>query len=230
MSQGASGERGGRPVINRPGAPCAADGVVDFAPSRPAADGLRRGDPASIAAIYDAFGGFVHALAYRQLGPSPAVEDIVQQVFLRMLSDAPEYQGEASFRSWIRQATFFAVCRHLRGQKRRPEAPAGAALEDALDAGATACGAGAAPSDPEQQLIHRQIRERTWRLLETMRPDRRMAIVLHDFEGQTIEEGARILGCAKFAFRSRLARARREFAALAQKDEALVRLVDRSSP
>jgi RNA polymerase sigma-70 factor (ECF subfamily) len=227
MSKSASGERGGRPVTHRQGAPRDADGVVDFAPNRDAVDGVRRGDPASIAAIYDAFSGFVHALVYRQLGPSHAVEDLVQQVFLRVVREAPEYRSEAAFRSWIRQSTYFVVCRHLRGLRRHPEALGGIEVEDAIENGSTAYGANDGSADPERQLVDLQVRRRTWRLLDKMKPDKRMALVLHDFEGNTIDEGAHILGCARFAFRSRLARARREFAALAQKDETLMRLIDR---
>jgi RNA polymerase sigma-70 factor (ECF subfamily) len=186
----------------------------------------RRGDQAAFATLYEEFAGYAFAILRRQLGSSPHVEDLLQQVFVKVYRELPEFQGDKPFRAWLRRACYFVVYDHLRKAKRHE-----AISLDDDDRGIPIAEQepGEAPADPERELLKAEIRRRSLTVLRKLKPEKRVALVMHDFEGHTLDEAAEVLGCSRFTVRTRVTRARREFAALAGKDKALMQLIGRST-
>jgi RNA polymerase sigma-70 factor (ECF subfamily) len=186
----------------------------------------RAGDQAAFARLYQEFSGYAYAILRRQLGASPQVEDLLQQVFVKVYRELPAFQGDKPFRAWLRRACHFVIYDYLRQARRHEAIPLddGERQIEVADQDPTGD-----PAGPESELLKAEIRRRALLILGKLKPEKRMALVMHDFEGHTLDEAAEVLGCSRFTVRTRLTRARREFAALAGKDRALMQLIGRSA-
>jgi RNA polymerase sigma-70 factor, ECF subfamily len=179
------------------------------------------GDRVAFGALYRELSGTVYATICRQLGPSPDVEDLVQKVFLKVHRELVEFRGEKPFRAWLKCACGFIVCDHLRERSaKKREAFQRWSSEQEIVAGSSA-------ETPEHELLQSEIRRMTYQALEKMKPEKRMALVMHDFEGFTLLEIAEMMRCSKFTARTRLVRGRRDFAAVVKRNTELMQLIDR---
>src|SRR5690349_6382938 len=60
-----------------------------------------RGDAGAFRTLTQRHGGRAVALARRMLGSEAHAEDIVQDAFLRVWTNAPRWRPEAAFRTWL---------------------------------------------------------------------------------------------------------------------------------
>jgi RNA polymerase sigma-70 factor (ECF subfamily) len=180
------------------------------------------GDHIAFGALYREFAGVVYATLAKSLGHVPAVEDLVQTVFLKVYRELSEFRGEKPFRSWLKRACMFVVYDHLRSTRSR--ASESVPLDDGVE--------GRLPEDEEQNPAtdyeRAEILRLTYAALETLKPEKRIALLMHDFEGHTMGEVAEVLGCSEFTVRTRLVRARQELTASLKKNQKLKQLVSRS--
>ena len=180
------------------------------------------GDHAAFGELYREFAGVVYATLSRHLGPVPAVEDLVQTVFLKVYREFSDFRGEKPFRAWLKRACLYVVYDHLRSTKSSASESVG--LEERDE--------GREPDNlertPEAEYVKSEIARLTYAALDKLKPEKRIALVMHDFEGYTMDEVADVLRCSKFTVRTRLVRARREFTDHAKKNEALKQLIYRS--
>lgn len=137
--------------------------------------GLRRGERAALAAVFERYQRAAYNLALRMLGDGPAAEDVVQDVFLRLPAAAARFRGEAPFGAWLRRLVANACIDELR---RRQWLDRDTPAEGMVD---PATGAGLAEAQAE-----------AWALLRGLSPPARAVLVLNAVEGWTHAEiGAR---------------------------------------
>ncbi len=133
------------------------------------------------------------------LGRYRELDDLTQQVLLRVLTALPSYRFEAEFATWVTGICANVVREHLRKQRR------GGTPEEFSEA----------PSEtsvmPLSRLEARDSLGRCAAILEKMAPYHRTAFVLRVIEGHSIDEVAQIMGSAKSTARMRLFYARRAF-------------------
>ncbi|MDZ3822849.1 MAG: sigma-70 family RNA polymerase sigma factor [Pseudoxanthomonas sp.] len=151
---------------------------------------LRRGCPAALARVYDAWAGVVYALALRVLGQREAAEDLVQDLFLRLPRASGRFRGEAPFGAWLRRLAANATVDRLR--ERRRLLP----LDEARAELAGRAGDDAARVDADV-------------LLRRLSPSARLVLLLHAVEGWTHEELAVLFGQSPSWSKSLLSRALR---------------------
>lgn len=167
----------------------------------------RRGDMAAYAAIYARFGTACYNLALRVLGEPAAAEDIVQEVFLKLIGTLRGFRGDAPFGAWLKRMTANATIDALRLHQRfRDDDP------DTLFAAMPALEADA------------ESRTDAWSLLMRLPPRARAIVILHEVEGYTHKELAELFGQSESYSKSILARALKrlnESAAPAGSKEAL---------
>lgn len=177
-------------------------------PSRALIDRALAGDAGAFREIFRLHRQDVARLVYRMLGPSPDVDDVVQDVFLHVFRSLPSFRGDARFSTWLYRLTVNVTRMHLRRARSRPrfadveipEAPA----QDA-------------PDDSPEALSDRAERVRAlYRLLDALSEKKREVIVLHDFEGVPAKDIAELVGVPVLTVRTRLFYARKElYAAMA---------------
>lgn len=150
----------------------------------------RRGDMDACAAIYRRFGTACFNLALRILGDRAAAEDVVQEVFLKMMNTLPGFRGEAPFGVWLKRMTANATIDTLRaGQRFAAEDP------EALFASMAS------------RNVDADLRVDAWTLLMRLPPRARAVLVLHELEGYTHKELSDLFGQSESYSKSILARA-----------------------
>lgn len=152
-------------------------------------------------------------VVYRMLGPSPEIEDVVQEVFLHVYRSLRSFRGDARFSTWLYRLTVNVTRMHLRRKRSRPrfadvdvpEAPS----EDQI------------VLDPGEQVDQRARVAALYRLLDGISEKKREVIVLHDFEGMPAKEIADTLGIPVLTVRTRLFYARKELYGAMSSDATL---------
>ncbi|HVV98429.1 MAG TPA: sigma-70 family RNA polymerase sigma factor [Rhodanobacteraceae bacterium] len=153
----------------------------------------RRGDMDACAAIYRRFGTACFNLALRILGERAAAEDVVQEVFLKMINTLPGFRGEAPFGVWLKRMTANATIDALRASQRFAD-------EDPEALFATMA----------SRTADTDARVDAFSLLMQLPPRARAVLVLHELEGYTHKELADLFGQSESYSKSILARALRK--------------------
>jgi len=196
------------------------------APARPAApaqseeevrlvERARLGDAEAFGGLVDRYHRRVYGIVYRMCGPDDA-EDLTQEIFLKALTALRsfQFQGNASFRTWLYRIAVNASINELRRRKRRrvvegPSLDAPVSTEDgAVERDVADESAGAPAAEAERNETQRTVRE----LLGRMRPQHRLVLTLVDLEDMEYREAALLLKCPLGTLKSRVARAREAFA------------------
>lgn len=160
------------------------------------------------AAFYDRYAKAVHALVFRLMGPDPDLDDVVHDVFVRALESLPRLRDPSALRSWLFGVAVRTV--GIRFQKRTRQRWLRFMAPDEVPEMATY---------PETELGE-ALRD-VYAILTGMRPEERIALVLHRVEGLPLEEAAAACSTSLATFRRRLARGEDKFFARARLRPAL---------
>ena len=152
----------------------------------------RTGDPDACKALYDRYAARVYAVIRRVAPERSLADDWSQETWVRAFRALPRFRGESSFATWILRIAMNSAAYESRRLSRRlrDERP----LDPALCAAET-------PTEPV-------LRARLERALARLPDGMRRILVLHDVEGYTHEEIARIIGNRPSTCRSQLFKAR----------------------
>lgn len=152
----------------------------------------RRGNSSAFETIYRTYGRACYNVALRILGDAAAAEDIVQDVFLRMMATISSFRGEAPFGAWLKRMTVNSTIDVVRRNRR-------------LDGG-----------DPTEHFANlvgndasAEARVDAWSLLMRLSPRERAVVVLHEMEGYTHKELASLFEQSESYSKSILARSLR---------------------
>ena len=165
--------------------------------------GVRDGDIAKLGPLFERHHGGLFDFFCRTVVDRPAAEDLVQEVFIRILKYRRTYRDEGRFQTWM-----FHIARNVRTdyvRKRRPDQ-----LTTDVPEPATA-GAGHAAAVETAQDV-----ERLRRALLRLPDDRRELVVLARYRGLSHDEIAAVLRVDAGTVRVRLHRAIKELRALVE--------------
>ena len=84
---------------------------------------VARGDTSAFEEVIERHQALVAGTAARMLGSNSDVEDIAQQVFIRVWKSARRYVPRAKFTTWLLKITRNLVFNELRRAKRRAQVP-----------------------------------------------------------------------------------------------------------
>jgi RNA polymerase sigma-70 factor (ECF subfamily) len=174
----------------------------------------QEGSAEAFGALVDRYHTRVYGIVYRMCGANEAA-DLTQDIFVRALRALRkfQYQGEASFRTWLYRIAVNACINELRRRKRRSEIE-GPSLDEDLEAEeGTITRAVPDESQSPHVLAERTEQQKAvQRIVGMLTPKHRAAITLVDLQQLDYEEAARTLECPLGTLKSRLARAREQFA------------------
>ena len=151
---------------------------------------------ADFRALFEKHKDRVYSIALRYSGDPAAAMDIAQDTFLKLMSRADQYRGEASFESWLYRIGVNACLDHRRSNRRWQPLVDGfldlfrAPKESALD-----------------DLLKDEMRQQVQDVVARLPPEQKMVVILRYTEGLQYEEIAEVLGCSKGTVASRLNRA-----------------------
>jgi len=140
---------------------------------------------------------------WRQVGDRALAEELLQEVFLRVIKSASTYQEQAKFTTWL-----YTIARNLcvdaarRAGHRRTlslDAPQGGDPERTLGDGV------ADPSgNPSQQAMSRELRESIERAIAALPEEQREVFLMRERSGLPFKEIASIVGVPENTVKSRM--------------------------
>jgi len=172
-------------------------------------EALRRDDPVAPEHLVDRFGDRVYRLALRITRSNEDAEEAAQDALWTAARKIHTFKGESAFGSWLYRIAANAAYQKLRSRRTKA---AEVALDDvlpALDAG----GRHFEPMDDwsnrvDERALQGELREVLTEAIDTLPPDYRTALVLHDVEGLSNTDIAEALGISLPAVKSRVHRSR----------------------
>jgi RNA polymerase sigma-70 factor, ECF subfamily len=144
----------------------------------------------------------------RMLASNSDVEDIAQQVFIRVWKSAGRYTPRAKFTTWLLKITRNLVFNELRRTKRRPHVP----IQTEPDAEEIVL-KDETNSRPDASLLENELQEAIEKAITELPESQRMALILRRYEDLSYEQIAEILDLSVPAIKSILFRARTELRA-----------------
>ena len=158
---------------------------------------VRDGRLDSLATLFERHHRTLFAFFYRMTGDRPASEDMVQDVFVRILRYRLGYREQGSFRGWL-----FRIARNARHDFSAAH-PTLEPMADHMDIPVTAPG-------PAAQLEHRDAADRLRQALQLLPADKRELIILARYHGMSHDELAVLMDSEPGTIRVRLHRAMRQ--------------------
>ena len=162
------------------------------------------GDEGAFDRRVESYSGRVYALLTRFLGRHAAREDLVQEVFLRVVRARERYEPSARFTTWLYRIVFnLAVNETQRGVFRE-----GASLDAPLGLGEPRELGDPALPDPSSGLEQDDVVRAVRAAIASLPEQQRMALVLAKYEELPYVEIAAVLGSTEKAIKSLVHRAR----------------------
>lgn len=147
----------------------------------------------------------VHALVYRFLRDPSVVDDVTQEVFLRICRHAGRYEASAKFSTWLYRIVA-NLCFNV-GRSRKRHRPV--SLETMIEEEAVRRDV---PDEtqpaPDAGLDAEELQQEVARAIGELPDQQRMAILLNKYENKGYEEIAAVLETTPAAVKSLLSRAR----------------------
>ncbi|MEO0452844.1 MAG: RNA polymerase sigma factor [Verrucomicrobiota bacterium] len=168
------------------------------------------GDEAAFRVIIEKFKGRVLGTASRFAWQKHDLDDLAQEVFIRIWKGLPQYRAEAPFEHWVMRVTVRTCYDFARKQKRKR------LHEEEWD-----------PTGPDMERVCHLTQEelergeagetlRFW--LHQLAPEDRTVLILLELEQQSVDEISRHLQWSRSKVKTRAHRARNKLKALMRKE------------
>ncbi len=167
----------------------------------------RGGDSGAFSEVAARHRGRVERLCQRFFSDPEIVRDLTQESFLKAFAALKSYRQEMPFGAWLRAIVVNLCYDELRRRKRRPEELVGDFSEP--EVGWMQLVSTATPEEIVGEAEERRAaHDLAHRLLDTLKPEDRMVLVLKDSEDVGFSEIAEMLGWSEAKVRIRAFRAR----------------------
>ncbi|MBV8817536.1 MAG: sigma-70 family RNA polymerase sigma factor [Acidobacteriaceae bacterium] len=164
----------------------------------------RSGDDGAFNQIVAAYRKRIFGTVSRLIGRPEDVEDVAQEVFLRLYYSLDQLRTPEVFEPWLYRLTVNASYDYLRKQRRRNESR----MADLSEQQVVMADAAAGGRTSSEQQRRQQVREFVHSLLDAVSDEDRALLMLKEVEGLSIKELEQIYGVKENALKVRLFRAR----------------------
>ncbi|MGB7624216.1 MAG: RNA polymerase sigma factor [Terriglobia bacterium] len=157
---------------------------------------VRDGDVGKLGILFERHHGMLFSFLLRLTGDRTLSEDLVQEVFVRLLKYRHTYRGESKFTTWM-----FQIARNLRVDHFRKHRREGDLNEE------EATDFASPDPTPGEQVVQNQEARLVKDALSRLSPEKREVLLLTRFHNLKHEEIAEILGCSVPSVKARVFRA-----------------------
>jgi RNA polymerase sigma-70 factor, ECF subfamily len=173
--------------------------------------GLRANDSNAPGKLFDRYGSLVNKVLLHTLGSSADHDDLVQETFIEVLRSIGSLRDENALRAWI---TTIAI-RVARGELRRRRVRRFFLLasDDVPDV------------THEDDHVARDMLRATWKVLNSLSPDERLAFTVRYIHGDELTVVADACGCSLATVKRWLHRAEQRFVALCKQHPELAQRI-----
>jgi RNA polymerase sigma-70 factor (ECF subfamily) len=165
---------------------------------------FQAGSEAAFDKLVESYSGQIYALFTRFLGAVPEREDMVQEVFLRVLRARERYTPTARFSTYLYRVAFNLAVNHTERDKGSRSLEEGADTDE----GSTAESAVSLDGDPIRHMETVDVVHAVRQAISGLPESQRMALILAKYEEQSFAEIALVLGSSEKAVKSLVHRAR----------------------
>ena len=162
------------------------------------------GDDGAFSELVQAYRSRIMGTVARLIGRPEDVEDVAQEVFLRLYHSLNQLQVPEVFEPWLYRLTVNASYDYLRRRRRRPEAR----IADLSDQQVTMADASVSTQAARDEAEKGRTRELVDSLLEEVSKEDRILLLLKEVEGLSLKELEKIYRVNENALKVRLFRAR----------------------
>lgn len=164
------------------------------------------GDPNAFDALFQRHRDRLWAIALRTMRDPEEAADALQEAMISAFGRAASFRGDSRVTTWLHRIVVNACLDRIRRNAVRRGEPLPSDVDRDLGLAST--------EDITVGIEHEQVRDVVQDALGQISPDQRAALVLVDMEGYSVEEAARMLGCATGTVKSRCSRDRARLAPL----------------
>ena len=161
----------------------------------------QQGDQQAFKEVTQEFMPQLYGMVYAMIPHHEDVNDILQEVFIKVYRALPKLENRQAFRSWLYRIALNTARNHLRSRFRREVATEQEELNRQ---------AGTQSEQALEKLEQQEIQQRILQALETLSLEHREVVSLVEFKDLNCAEAAEILECPAGTVRSRLHYARRK--------------------
>jgi RNA polymerase sigma-70 factor (ECF subfamily) len=177
----------------------------------------KNGDAGAFNLVVQAYRKRILGTIARLIGRPEDVEDVGQEVFLRLYDSLGQLRAPEVFEPWLYRLTVNAAYDYLRRQKRRRESR----MSDLSEEQVVMADASAGVRHQNEETRRTKIRETVQSLLGQVSEEDRILLILKEVEGLSLKELEKVYKVNENALKVRLFRARqRVVKALAARDGA----------
>jgi RNA polymerase sigma-70 factor (ECF subfamily) len=159
---------------------------------------VRNGDLAKLGLLFERYHVALFDFLSWMTGDRTAAEDLVQDIFVRILKYRATYRDDGSFETWL-----YRIARNARADYFKTRPPLEPLADEAMDRPEPG-------PNPMRRLEADRERARLKRALMQLREDKRELIVLTRYRGMSHEQIAGLLGVETGTVKVRIHRALRE--------------------
>jgi RNA polymerase sigma-70 factor (ECF subfamily) len=164
----------------------------------------KNGDDSAFNQVVQAYRKRILGTIARLIGKPEDVEDVGQEVFLRLYYSLDQLRTPEVFEPWLYRLTVNASYDYLRKQRRRSESR----MADLSEEQVMMADAAAGGKNSSEEQRRKQARELVESLLAAVSAEDRILLMLKEVEGRSIKELEQIYGVKENALKVRLFRAR----------------------
>ena len=164
----------------------------------------RSGDDAAFGQVVSIYRKRIMGTISRLIGRPEDVEDVAQDVFLRLYFSLDQLRTAEVFEPWLYRLTVNACYDYLRRQRRRHESR----MSDLSEQQVLVADAVAGGKVDQEEQYHRGVKEFVNTLLQGVSEEDRLLLVLKEVEGLSLKELEKIYNVKENALKVRLFRAR----------------------
>lgn len=164
----------------------------------------RKGDDGAFNQMVAAYRKRILGTIARLIGRPEDVEDVGQEVFLRLYYSLDQLRTPEVFEPWLYRLTVNAAYDYMRKQRRRRESR----MSDLSEQQVMMADASAGGKERQEEVRRTQIREFVQSLLGQVSEEDRALLVLKEVEGLSLKEMEKIYKVNENALKVRLFRAR----------------------
>lgn len=148
----------------------------------------------------------IYAIAYKYMGQHEDASDMAQEALLKAYQSIGSFRGDAAFGTWLGKITANRCLDELRKRKNIQLT----SLEDTLELeeGSVKKELESPAATPEEHAMQQETAQYMQRLIDEMKEEYRIVIILRELEGYSYEEIADTLSCSLGTVKSRISRAR----------------------
>jgi RNA polymerase sigma-70 factor (ECF subfamily) len=164
----------------------------------------REGEDAAYSEVVQAYRKRILGTIARLIGRPEDVEDVGQEVFLRLYFSLDQLRSPEVFEPWLHRLTVNAAYDYLRKQRRRAEAR----MADLSEQQVVLADAAAGTKRQDEEQRRKRVREQADTLLRSIPEQDRILLSLKEMEGLSLKELEKVYGVKENALKVRLFRAR----------------------